>query len=146
MMNRRKMVFTTWDNFMVPDTDSEEEEYYKKPKKRRRRKKKKPLAHGIISNVLPNPEMMVITIRKPARQRPPTLHMRTIEILQKRNSMMSLREMGKELVVLGYIRATSKTPQNTVSALISFDIKKNGINSTLVRPKPGHIGLRKCYQ
>ena len=144
-MNRRR--FTTWDNFMNPDID--DNDYYKPARKKRKKRKRKlkqsripklQVPSTIVNHVdgIPITSPEIRTLPKPGGQRG-----HAIDILEEIGHAMTLREMGRRMMEGGYISSYSRTPQNTVSALITVDNKRLGDNSFLVRPNSGYIGLRK---
>ncbi len=55
------------------------------------------------------------------------------------------RKLASEIVLRGLAKSSSKTPERTVNAIISSDIKKRGDRSVFVRLRPGVYGLRDTH-
>ena len=66
----------------------------------------------------------------------------TITILKKAGTPLHSKEITKQIMDAKLWTSKGKTPQNTVSAPIYADIKKNGNKSAFVKVAPGTFGLR----
>ncbi len=58
----------------------------------------------------------------------------------KKQGPKHYRELAKEIV--GQIESSGATPEYSLNAVMSSDIKANGDKSTFVRVSPGYYGLR----
>lgn len=66
----------------------------------------------------------------------------TLKILEKAGKPLHVKEITRRLIADGLWKTSGKTPERTVSARITEDIRKNGKKSPLERVGPGLYALK----
>jgi len=65
------------------------------------------------------------------------------KVLREQGKPLHYREITKIILEKGLWETKGKTPEATLNANISVDIKKNGKKSLFIRTEPGKLGLRE---
>ena len=65
-----------------------------------------------------------------------------IDLLKSQKKRIKIKIAGQMLQKLKYISLTAKTPQNSISALVTKEKRKYGKDAILYRVAPGYVGLK----
>jgi restriction system protein len=66
----------------------------------------------------------------------------TVAVLEAEGSPLHYRDITQRALDQALIHTDGKTPEATLNAILSVDIKQKGQDSRFVRVKPGVFGLR----
>lgn len=72
-----------------------------------------------------------------------TFRLETIEILKKVNKPLSVKEITKEILRRGNVRTRGSTPNATLNAILSKEIKQKGNKSAFIKTENKLIALNK---
>jgi len=64
-------------------------------------------------------------------------------VLRRATKPLTCREIVEKAVAYGGLRSAGKTPRNTLYALLTRDIEKNGTGSAFKKAGPGLFQLRR---
>lgn len=73
-----------------------------------------------------------------------TLRAAAVQMLRERGPMKS-KELSDEILSRGLVHSAAKRPENTLSALITVEIKERGADSEFIRVDRGVFGLRALH-